>query len=66
MRPARQLFGTANETDAYAFCAQPVVWDGTAVPTFRSVNICESVECRGHDQPNGEHTAGQIVNGQLL
>jgi hypothetical protein len=33
------LFGTANETDAYAFCAQPVVCDGTAVPTFRSVNI---------------------------
>jgi hypothetical protein len=39
MRPACQLFGTVNDTDWYAFCCQPVVCDGTALATFKSVNI---------------------------
>jgi hypothetical protein len=39
MRPACQLFGTVNDTDWYAFCCQPVVYDGTALATFKSVNI---------------------------
>jgi hypothetical protein len=68
MRPACQLFGMSNVTDWYAPCSQPVECDGTAVPTFRSVNICNQSQLGrlvGKKERLGR-TAGQMVNGQPL